>query len=131
MNKFLRHIKKQGKFSIKSLGNSMKPLFYPGDVLYVRKTDFNRLKVHDLIIAEKDKRCFAHRIIYRTDKYLITKGDNNFRSDGKIYPKQVIGKIFRIKRKRELLDIENFYLIQSSIFYQEIVRIKKNFQKMN
>ncbi len=107
----------------------MLPILYSNDMAYFKKIQFKQVKIDDIILVHKNKRPFTHRIIYKTDKYLITKGDNNFQSDGKIYPRQIIGKVIKVKRDGKEFDPNQIYLFQSSLYFQEIVKIKNTFEK--
>jgi signal peptidase I len=128
MKNLIISLKKQKTFSLKAEGSSMTPLLRPNDVLYYKKTTFNQCRINDLIMAQKRGQLFTHRIIYKTNNYLVTKGDNNTQSDGKIYPKQIIAKAYQIKRNGEVFDLANLYLLRSTLYFQEIIKIKKAFE---
>lgn len=123
-NKFL-----SPPLQIKSFGNSMYPLLQDGDIVYIKRADFNKLKINDIVCIRKNNHVFTHRVIYKKGNYIITKGDTNPLSDGKIYTKHLIGKVDKIKRGKDILDLEDFYLIQSSFYFNEIVKVKKAFEK--
>ncbi len=129
MNNFLFQIIRNKSLPLKSQGSSMLPILYSNDMAYFKKIQFKQVKIDDIILVHKNKRPFTHRIIYKTDKYLITKGDNNFQSDGKIYPRQIIGKVAKVKRDGKEFDPNQIYLLQSSLYFQEIVKIKNTFEK--
>lgn len=103
----------------------MQPILWPGDVVYFKKISFKKITINDIVFAKKGKAFFVHRVIYINRNYLITKGDNNSNSDGRIYVKQIIAKACKIKRGREIFDIDAAYLFQSTIYFQEIINIKK------
>jgi signal peptidase I len=126
--KKLLHLK---TLPLKSTGQSMLPILRPNDIVYFKKTPFLKIKVNDLIIFKKKNQLITHRVIYKTKKYLITKGDNNPNSDGKIYPKQILGRVYQIKRNGQIFKPETFYLIQSTHYFSEIIKIKKEFDKEN
>lgn len=102
----------------------------PNDILYFKKVPFKTIKTNDLIVIKK-RETFAHKVIYRQEKYLITRGNNNTISDGEIYPDQIIGKIYKIRRGNSIIDIEDTYLIQSTQYFQEIVKTKHVLEKEN
>lgn len=130
MNKtLLNQLKKRRTFSLQADGNSMLPLLHPKDLVNYQKISFPKIKTNDLILVFKNNFTFTHRVIYKTDKYLITKGDNNLESDGKINPNQIIGKVISVKRKNKIIDPEMLYLIQSSLYFKEITRIVDAFKK--
>ena len=107
----------------------MEPIFHENDVLYFKKIAFKSIKVNDIVSIKKGKQLISHRVIYKTNKYLVTKGDNNPISDGKIFPKQIIGKVYQVKRKGQIFDPEQLYLLQSTLYFQEIVKIKTKLDK--
>ncbi len=107
----------------------MYPLLQDGDVLDIRKVKFNAVEINDILCVRKNQATFTHRVIYKKDNYLILKGDTNLVSDGKIYEKNVIGKVAGVIRNGNNLDPEDLYLIQSSIYLKEIIEVKKTFEK--
>jgi len=131
MEKIFKKLLRLKTLPLKSTGQSMLPILRPNDVVYFKKIPFLKIKVNDLIIFKKKNQLITHRVIYKTKKYLITKGDNNSNSDGKIYPKQILGKVYQIKRNGKIFKPETFYLIQSTHYFSEIIKIKKEFDKEN
>jgi signal peptidase I len=131
MNKIFKKLLHLKTLPLKSTGQSMLPILRPNDIVYFKKTPFLKIKVNDLIIFKKKNQLITHRVIYKTKKYLITKGDNNPNCDGKIYPKQILGKVYQIKRNGQIFKPETFYLIQSTHYFSEIVKIKNEFDKEN
>jgi len=129
IHSIIEQLKKRREFSLQADGQSMLPLLHPDDLVNYQRISFSKLKTNDLILVFKNNLAFTHRIIYKTDKYLITKGDNNLESDGKINPKQIIGKVVSVKRKNQIIDPEVLYLIQSSLYFKEIVKIVNVFKK--
>jgi len=131
MEKIFKKLLRLKSLPLKSTGQSMLPILRPNDIVYFKKTPFLKIKVNDLIIFKKKNQLITHRVIYKTKKYLITKGDNNPNSDGKIYPKQVLGRVYQIKRNGQIFKPETLYLIQSTYYFSEIVKIKNEFDKEN
>jgi len=129
MQKVINLLLKSNQLSLRSFGISMEPFFHENDILYFKKVSFNKIKINDFIVIKQNRKLISHRVIYKTGKYLITKGDNSPRSDGKIYPKQVVGRVYQIKRNKQILNPENLYLIQSTLYFDEIVRIKNQFDR--
>lgn len=116
------------KAPIKSFGNSMEPLLYENDFVYFEKIKTKQIKINDLLLIKKGP-FFIHRAIYKNDRSLITKGDNNSLSDGKIRTNQVLGRVVKIKRGKNFYKPEDIYLIQSSLYLKEIIKIKKLLEK--
>jgi signal peptidase I len=133
MNTLLSLIRSQSYFPLKSQGQSMRPILFDNEIVYFKKTAFSKIKVNDLVVFYQKKKIICHRVIYKTDKYLITKGDNTLSADGKIYPKQILGRVYQIKRNGQFFDPQTLYLIQSTHYFNEIVKIKNEFdrQKIN
>ncbi len=111
--------------SIKTFGNSMMPVLFNGDVIYLRIISFQKIKINDIIAVRKKNQFFTHRVLYKTPKYLITKGDNNTSSDGKIYSKNIVGIVNKVKRNGVNLNIQDIYLMQSTLYFHEIIKVKK------
>jgi len=139
MQKILKYLLQKRLFSLKAEGNSMFPILHSGDTVYFRKTPPNKIKVNDFVLVMNNNKLFTHRVIYKKilrqaqddggGGFLITKGDNNPKSDGKIYPKQIISKVVKVKRNRKEFDPNQIYLLQSSLYLQEIIKIKRKFEK--
>ncbi len=119
----------QKKICFKSQGNSMLPLLLDNDQIFLKKVRFSQIIVNDLILIKLCRRLITHRVIYKTPKYLITKGDNNPQSDGRVYSRQIIGKVVKIKRGSREFTPESLYLIQSTHYLQEIEKINTVFAK--
>lgn len=115
---------------LKTFGESMLPLLQDKDSLFIKKNRFQSIKINDIVTVFKDKKYFTHRVIYKTRKYLITKGDNSVESDGKVYTNQIVGKVIEIKRRGKIINPQDLYLIQSTLYFQEIVKIKKILEKL-
>jgi len=83
-------------------GNSMLPKFKNGDVVVIDKEfPYHMLQVNDIVCfndpeySEQYSTC--HRVVMKTVKGFISKGDNNFLCDGNyVTPQGYIGKVVRI-----------------------------------
>ncbi|MGB9707692.1 MAG: signal peptidase I, partial [Microgenomates group bacterium] len=109
INKIIQNL----SLPLKSQGQSMFPLLQENDIVFFKKIPFSKIKINDIIVFKKNSQLITHRVIYKNKKYLITKGDNNPKSDGKIFSKQIIGKVYQIKRNGQIIKPETLYLIQS------------------
>lgn len=72
-------------------GNSMYPTLKNNDFLIASKT--TDVKVGDIICFEQNGKLIVHRVIYKNQDKLITKGDFNKFQDEKISIKQIRGKV--------------------------------------
>lgn len=110
----------------------MAPTLLDGDIVYLKETAVEKLSVNDFLVIKVKNKLVTHRIIYKSENkktHLITKGDNNLKTDGKISPKDIIGKVVSIKRYGKKFNPENIYLYQSSVYFKEIVKIKNLFDR--
>lgn len=117
------------KYSLKFQGLSMLPILMSGDILSFKRSGKKDIYVNDFLMVYKHNQIFTHRVIYKNNKYLILKGDNNVTSDGKIYPRQVLGKVYQVKRGKDIFKPEDIYLLQSTQYFTEIVKIKKELER--
>ena len=82
-------------FTVYASGNSMLPTICAGSLLTV-DTSEKEYKINDIVVyylKEADGvKLVAHRIIYTYEnRFVITKGDNNYRSDRPIRKNRIIG----------------------------------------
>lgn len=114
--------------SDKSL-NSMAPLISPQDKVIVNKK--KKLKTNDVVVFSEKEKLIAHRVIYISpDKnYVVTKGDNNKLSDGKIYAEQILGTVKKVIREGEKISINHAYHLHSTIYLRELKKVAKVFEK--
>jgi signal peptidase I len=114
---------------IKTFGDSMYPLLLDKDILYLKKITFSSIKVNDIITIREKGYYFTHRVIYKGQNYLLTKGDNNPIMDKKVYPKNIVGIVENVKRQGNMFNPEQLYLFQSTTYFGEIVKIKNILEK--
>jgi len=114
-----------------SFGVSMLPLFGPNSSLEIVKE--KQYQVDDIVIFKKRNKLIAHRLIYipRSHNFFITKGDNNLRSDGKISPDMILGKVTNVTCKNKKSKIESLYLTQSLLYIHYIDRFTNFLNKNN
>lgn len=91
-------------FTIRAFGDSMLPIIYSGDVIMV-DTSKMEYKLNDIIvyytIESGDLKLVAHRIVHIfSNKFMITKGDNNSIADKPIRINKIIGKVIAITERK-------------------------------
>lgn len=85
------------------MSESMEPTIMTGDFVITKKVDFEDVEVGDIIVYrhtyENGKyAAIIHRVIEKTDNYLVTKGDNNKVKDPwTVSPEEVRSKLLFIK----------------------------------
>ncbi len=124
-SQLISSLRKVGR--IKTFGNSMLPLLRDGDVVYFRPVSFQHLVVDDIVTIHKSGSLFTHRLIYKGNNYLITKGDANFHADGKFHEKDIVGKVIQITRGSISFNPSYYYLIQSTLYFNELSKIFNKF----
>lgn len=129
MQKLIEELINLHSIPLKSTGTSMLPILKENDTVFYKKIAFQKIKVNDILTLRHDGQIISHRVIYKTKNYLITKGDTNTISDGRIYTKHIIGKVYQIKRDNQIISLESAYLLQSTIYFKEIVKIKTALEK--
>lgn len=119
--------------SLLSYGTSMFPLFWQGDLVYLKTIKKNQLKIDDIVTVEKKSFYFTHRVVYIDSNFnqVITKGDNNFHQDKPFKFEQIIGKVEKIKRFNKVLNLSDMYLLQSSHYLDEVKKVNQLFTKNN
>lgn len=109
---------------ITASGNSMAPFLLDGDRITVKTILFSKLQVDDIISFFKRRQLVSHRIVYidknSSKPYAITKGDFNLKTDGKVFGKQIVGKIIRVNRKGLSFGITALYQFNAYYYLQEI-----------
>ncbi len=80
-----------------SMDDGSKGCIKVGDMIFVKKVDVDDLEIGDVVTFHVGKDYITHRIVdvARTDgkvDYVITQGDANNTTDGRIYPDQIHGK---------------------------------------
>ena len=101
----------------------MFPILHDGDVIQIEKISYKNVKVNDILFFKSRNRLLTHRVIYKKKYTLITKGDSNPISDGKLSPKNILGRVVTTQRYGQEIDIDDMYLFQSTIYFNEISRI--------
>lgn len=129
MNDLYKLLRKR-TFTVKTEGFSMFPLLQPGDLLIVKPVKIDKIRLNDLITFKKKKRLLTHSVIYKRGNIIISKGLNNFKSDGHIRTSQLIGRVLKIVRQGLTVYPKDYFTIQSLAYRQEIIRLKKKFQAL-
>lgn len=81
------------------MSNSMAPTMVTGDFVLTRQTDFDSVEVGDIVVykhvyEDGSTKAIIHRVIEKTEEYLVCKGDNNEQKDPwLIYPEDIRAKV--------------------------------------
>lgn len=106
-------------------GLSMVPFILPKDKPLIFQA--SSYKLNDIIVFKKRDRLIAHRIIYVSPgkSFFIIKGDNNLASDGKIKNEKILGKVTKVKRGNQIIDLSHVYLAQSFSYLRALNEVVK------
>jgi signal peptidase I len=107
-------VRKNGSACFRVLGQSMFPWIRSGDFVFVRRCAFDAASVGEVILYERDRRLFVHRVIRRvtngstgrSGSLLVTKGDALDGKDAPVSEAEFLGRITRIHRGRRHVDLE-------------------------
>jgi len=110
-----RKIRSQGSVCLRVLGGSMTPWIRSGDLVFVKRFDFERVSTGDVILFERADRFFVHRIIGRRrfmpggkeQVRVITKGDALDGVDAPVSAEEFLGRATRIHRGHRHIDLES------------------------
>jgi phage repressor protein C with HTH and peptisase S24 domain len=95
---FREVLRRFGVARLRVNGFSMWPAVRPGDVIHVRSVDPSHLTRGDVVLFVRHGALFAHRLIGRTGKALLTRGDAHWRADPPLRPSQVLGRVELVER---------------------------------
>ena len=71
---------------------SMKPAINPGDLIFVRKVDVDKIKEGDIITFKNEDMVSTHRVVKVDKNTITTKGDSNNTEDYPTDKKEIIGE---------------------------------------
>src|SRR5580658_5044842 len=111
-----RKIRSHGSVCLRVLGGSMTPWIRSGDLVFIKRYDFERVSAGDVVLYERDGHFFVHRMIGRAQSIpsgeklarIITKGDALDGLDAPVSPEEFLGRATRIHRGHHHIDLESF-----------------------
>ncbi len=90
-------------------GYSMFPFLRKGDMVYINKCKTSEYEPGDIVVFKTPEKFIAHRILSINKKgsslTIISKGDSLIKYDTKVIKEQLLGKIIRVKRKGNYIDL--------------------------
>jgi signal peptidase I len=93
-----------GAAQLRAYGGSMAPAIQPGDLLHIDRIPSPAIRRGDVVLFERDRRLFAHRVVRRTrDELIQTRGDAHFRADPPIAADQILGIVTGVSREGRYL----------------------------
>jgi signal peptidase I len=113
-------------------GTSMAHTFRNGDYIFFQKASVSELKYGDAIVfdcqnSEEIKKQCVHRIIGKSNKNLITRGDNNPKNDEEpVTEENLIGKVTHYERNGKIHKVWNgrLGLMRARVLHGRLYTIK-------
>jgi signal peptidase I len=91
---------KETPFRFRAKGISMRPFIRHGDVITISPLSGNLPRCGDVVAFFRpvSKRLVVHRVVGRSDGFLLIKGDNAARDDGFIPTANILGCVTKVER---------------------------------
>jgi len=88
----------------------MIPSIWPGEILLVRRTKIGEVAPGEVVLAEREGRLFAHRVVKvrgeGSSTRIITRGESLAAEDPEISEAELLGRVAAISRDGEWREIE-------------------------
>ena len=86
-------LSRRGRVVIRSIGRSMQPAIPDGSYLEVRPVVFEELEPGDLVVYYSGSEVFCHRLIRKTGRDCVLKGDALLSADPPVSRPQILGRV--------------------------------------
>lgn len=87
-----------GAVRLRAFGDSMWPAIQAGDLLDVREAAPALVAPGDVVLFERRGRLFAHRVVWRGNGVLRTRGDTHWRADPIVTADDLLGVVTSVSR---------------------------------
>jgi signal peptidase I len=93
-------LRSEGNLRLQVTGWSMLPAVFPGDVLVINRSKTNSLSKGDIVLVERERRLFAHRLMKRNENHrgVWTQGDAMATPDPMVPESDILGTVSYIIR---------------------------------
>ena len=98
-----------GTLALRVCGTSMLPAIRPGDRLTVRRCAIGDVRIGDVVLALRERRLIAHRVISHLGQSLLTCGDAVAEPDTPVSEAELLGKVSRVLRGGKSLAPESTF----------------------
>ncbi len=96
-----------GELRLRVTGSSMLPAIRPGDVLLIRRGGFRTARVGDVVLFQRHRRFFAHRVVSRTAHNLVTQGDGIGACDSPVAGSELLGRVHGVVRRGRCVPVSS------------------------
>ena len=87
-----------GELRLRVIGSSMLPVIRPDDVLVVRRCGIEEVELGDVVLATRNRKLFAHRVVSHSGSTLSTQGDAVADPDPVVGVSEFLGKVSKVLR---------------------------------
>jgi len=102
-------LRSYGRLRIVARGSSMVPSIFPGDVLVVKRDPLARLRPGQIVLASREGRFFAHRVVRLTalggKPRVITRGDALRQNDPAFQQEEILGRVTAVIRGQKNIQL--------------------------
>jgi len=98
-------LRSTGKVRLVARGHSMLPALWPGDLLNIEATSFDRVRAGDTVLFARDDRFLIHRVLDKhevrhgsTRPSLVTRGDSMPQVDAPVFGEELLGRVVSFER---------------------------------
>jgi signal peptidase len=89
-------VQRFGEARVRVTGSSMLPSVWPGDVLTVRRRLVSQIQAGQIAVFARGGRLVAHRVVARTERHLVTRGDSVPSPDPPVSEGELLGVVASI-----------------------------------
>ncbi len=97
-------LRSSGRLRLRVTGWSMFPTIWPGDTLELERTERDALSAGDIVLFNRDRRLFAHRIWKTNENTIVTRGDAMPQADPVVGDKEMLGRVASITRNGKCIE---------------------------
>lgn len=95
-----------GRLRLQVTGWSMFPAIHPMDTLHIVAADSETILRGDVVLVERTRRLFVHRVISVSDSNIVTRGDAMAHADPITDRSNLMGRVISISRDGRTIKLE-------------------------
>lgn len=105
---------RESTLKLYAAGNSMRPMIKQGDILVVKSTPSERVRIGDIVVFDTGQELCVHRLIMKylrsNNRYIfVTKSDKTFKTDMPFTDKKLIGRVVNIQKGGVILNPDSIF----------------------
>jgi signal peptidase I len=91
-------LRRFGEVRLRVTGASMLPSLWPEDVVLIHRIPFREIAPGDVVLFLAQDRFFIHRVLAKSEKQLMTRGDALAAPDPPVGSDELLGRVVSIRR---------------------------------